>query len=228
MPLMLLLLHLLALGVGSVIFIGMFLLHRRARAIQQSLRESAVVRPSLPKRPVLWLAVRASDRSGVQSALKAGSSQPVRRAGLRRWIVAPPVNGWTMVTGPGLPNPTEDVDECFRFLLGLSRRLGHVQFFYAESVGHHHAWARLDEGCVTRAYAWAGETVWHQGRQTVAEIQLGLKCFPYGASVGAREMSEAAAWNVEKIPLLAARWSVDPVRAAALFPRYDADEREAF
>jgi hypothetical protein len=51
----------------------------------------------------------------------------------------------------------------FSFSDALSRKLGHVQFFYADRLLHHHAWARMDEGCVTRAYAWTGETVWNQG-----------------------------------------------------------------
>ncbi len=34
-------------------------------------------------------------------------------------------------------------------------------------------WARLDDGCVTRAYAWAGETVWNQGVKTLPEIEAG-------------------------------------------------------
>ena len=122
------------------------------------------------------------------------------------------MNGWVIVSGPGLPGPGEDVDECFRFLLGLSRKLGHVQFFYAEPFSAHHAWARLDDGCVTRAYAWTGETVWQQGALTMTERELGLKCFNYGdeAGNGLWISGEAVAANVEKVPRLAARWSLDP------------------
>ena len=70
----------------------------------------------------------------------------------------------------------------------------------------------MDEGCVTRAYAWAGETIWNQGATTLAESGLGLKCFGYGedADTGCWTTKENAAANVEKIPQLAARWSLDP------------------
>ncbi|MBU6411401.1 MAG: hypothetical protein KGR98_13530, partial [Verrucomicrobia bacterium] len=223
-PLMLLMLHLLALGVLTAMFIGMFLLHRRAHRARQAVRGPVPHPLSPPRRPGLWLAVRSSDRRSVQSALAAGELAPALRANPSRWRVAPPVNGWTMVTGPDLPNPSADVDDCFRFLLALSRRLGHVQFFYSENVLHHHAWARLDDGCVTRAYAWAGETIWNQGLKTIAEIQLELRCFQYGESVGAWEASGAAAQNVERIPLLAARWSIDPCRTAASFPIRGSDD----
>jgi hypothetical protein len=122
------------------------------------------------------------------------------------------VNGWVIVTGPGLPDPDDDVDECFLFLTGVSRQLGHVQFFHMEKFSCHHAWARMDEGCVTRAYAWAGETIWNQGETTLAEKGLGMKCFNYGedAEAGFITTKENAAANVEKIPRLAGRWSLDP------------------
>ena len=52
---------------------------------------------------------------------------------------------------------------------GLSRKLGHVQFFSANRVLNHHSWALLDQGEVFRAYAWAGETLGNQGPLTAAE-----------------------------------------------------------
>jgi hypothetical protein len=104
------------------------------------------------------------------------------------------------------------VDACHLFLTALSRELGHVQFFHMEKFSAHHAWARMDEGCVTRAYAWAGETIWNQGAKTLAETGLGMKCSGYGEEAGAESWTKnaKAAANVEKIPLLAARWSLDP------------------
>jgi hypothetical protein len=68
------------------------------------------------------------------------------------------------------------------------------------------------DGCVTRAYAWAGETIWNQGSPTLAENGLGMRCPAYGedAGTGSWTTKEAASANVEKILLLAARWSIDP------------------
>ncbi|HEY4952632.1 MAG TPA: hypothetical protein VII71_04505, partial [Verrucomicrobiae bacterium] len=110
------------------------------------------------------------------------------------------------------PDPADDVDACHLFLTALSRELGHVQFFHMEKFSAHHAWARLDEGCVTRAYAWAGETIWNQGAKTLAENGLGMKCFGYGedSEIGFWTTKKNSMANVGKIPLLAARWSVDP------------------
>jgi hypothetical protein len=99
------------------------------------------------------------------------------------------------------------VDATFLFLTALSRKLGHVQYFYASRFLDHHGWARLDDGCVTRGYAWTGETVWHQGIETLPEIEVDVKLFPYGDD--SATMLDAQT-NCQKVPLLAARWSLDP------------------
>ncbi len=59
----------------------------------------------------------------------------------------------------------------------------------------------------TRAYAWTGETVWNQGTKTLPEIEIGLKTFDYGEELATRFDAET---NFEKVPQLAARWSLDP------------------
>lgn len=140
-------------------------------------------------------------------------------AGENRLFIAPPVRGWVLVTGTALPDPAEDVDASFRFLRELSRKLGEVQFFCADRVLHHHAWARLEAGRVIRAYAWAGVTLWNQGVKTAAESALDLKALGYGeeASIG-WGMPDFLASNVEKVPQLAARWSLDPAEVATRLP----------
>src|ERR1039458_8271928 len=128
-------------------------------------------------------------------------------AGSHEFFISPRVHGWVIVTGLGLPNPSDDVDATFLFLTALSRKLGHVQFFYAEKFSRHHGWARLDDGCVTRGYAWTGETVWNQGAKTLPEIEAGMKTFNYGENLATILDAET---NFEKVPQLAARWSLDP------------------
>jgi hypothetical protein len=115
-----------------------------------------------------------------------------------------------LVVGSGLPGPFEDVDECFRFLTELSRKLGQVQFFSASRVVHQHAWALMERGRVFRAYAWSGETLWNQGLLTAAEKELGLCCFEYGSEQNLFSFKDELAANSERIGQLAARWSLDP------------------
>ena len=99
-------------------------------------------------------------------------------------------------------------------MTSLSRKLGHVQFFSSNSVLYHHAWIRAERGRVVRAYAWAGHTLWKQGRRTTAETELELKCLDYceEPESGISGIQEALAVTAEKVPLLAARWSLDPGR----------------
>jgi len=78
-------------------------------------------------------------------------------------------------------------------------------------VGHH-AWARLDGGAVLRAYAWVGHVAWNQGPPSPAELGLNLTCFEYheGPELEWAESPDPILQNLERLPMLAARWSVDP------------------
>jgi hypothetical protein len=221
MPALLLLLFSTALSIGFAIII---LLVRRARERQFESTSPApegacpYERTCVFRRPGCWLAVKGRNLLAVQSALGLHNPKPCSwsegLAGDEKLFIAPPVKGWILVMGAGLPDPSDDVDACFRFVVSVSRKLGQVQFFSASRVLQHHAWVKADGGRVLRAYAWAGRTLWQQGKRTAAENELGLKCFDYTepadrVSFGA---SDPAALNVDKVPLLAARWSLDPAR----------------
>jgi hypothetical protein len=204
----------LALGIGFFILGWMKAAHRRARREQKYFSEAFSFFPlktNSPSRPACWLAVRSVSPEAVRSALGVNRASPCSwvegLAGSHEFFISPRVHGWVIVTGLGLPSPSDDVDACFLFLTALSRKLGHVQFFYAEKFSRHHGWARLDDGCVTRGYAWTGETVWNQGNKTLPEIAAGVKTFNYGEHSATILDAET---NYEKVPQLAARWSLDP------------------
>jgi hypothetical protein len=168
--------------------------------------------------PTHWLAVRCSSPDAVRSALglrhvlHCSWTEGLCEANHHRLFITPPIKGWVLVFGHSLPEPADDVDACFRFLTGLSRRLGHVQLFISHWATGHHAWARANHGRVVRAYAWAEETLWNQGTLTPAERELGLRCRAYGEEPGLdpAALREEARANCEQMPLLAARWSLDP------------------
>ena len=165
------------------------------------------------------LAGRA-DREPVPGAGRLGLHKPTLcswEEGLyavaeQKLFISPPVRGWILVLGSRLPDPAEDVDRAFRFIVALSRKLGQVQFFSLNRAVNHHAWVKADHGAILRAYAWAGRTLWHQGGITPAEIELGMKCYPYAEArerVGFAQV-DPAVLNTDRLSLLAARWSVDP------------------
>ena len=173
--------------------------------------------------PGSWLAIKSRSPLAVQSALGLHNPKPCSwlqgMAGEEKLFIAPPVKGWILVMGSGLPEPSDDVDVCFRFLQELSRRVGQVQFFSASRVLHYHAWVKADGGRIVRAYAWAGKTLWLQGTKTTAEKELGLECFEYleTPDLATFGQTDIAAANADKVPQLAARWSIDPGRIDVRF-----------
>ena len=214
-PLILLAMQGLAIIMGLFILVWTLAVQRRCRRRQKSLEEAfnfLPSRPDAPHRPTCWIAVRSVSTEAVKTALGLNRAAPCSwiegLAGSHEFFIGPRMRGgWVIVTGLGLPSPSDDVDATFLFLTEFSRKLGHVQFFYAEKFSRHHGWARLDDGCVTRGYAWTGQTVWNQGQKTLPETEAGLKMFNYGEQ-NATELD--AEINFEKVPQLAARWSLDP------------------
>lgn len=217
-PALLLILFMGAAVGGTVITLLVLSWRRKQLAVEipfaQAIKEISLA-PLLIKRPTTWLAVRSRNVHAVQIALGLNNVQPCTwsegLAGDEKLFIAPPVKGWVLIIGSGLPDPADDVDVCFRFLTNLSHKLGHVQFFKANRVLGHHAWVRVEGGKVVRAYAWAGKTLWNQGAPTRAEAEFGLRCFEYFEMPEETfEQSEIATSNVEKVSSLAGRWSLDP------------------
>lgn len=212
---------------GAALIIGtgwIFVLLKRARARRRPCPPG--VKPDtclyeklcLFPRPSCWLAIKSRNLLAVKSALGLHNAKPCSWTDAlvedQKLFISPPVKGWILVMGSGLPDPSDDVDICFRFLVQLSRRLGHVQLFNASRILNHHAWVRAERGKIVRAYAWAGVTLWQQGKRTPAEKELGLRCFDYSEEPGRVSFSQpdVCYLNAEKVPQLAARWSVDPGR----------------
>jgi hypothetical protein len=170
-------------------------------------------------RPNRWLAVRCSSLLKVQTVLGLNNPTPCpllegfTRLHERKLFISPPVKGWIVVVGNCLPDAADDVDKLYHFLMKVARSLGSVQYFSANRVLNHHAWVRIENERVYRAYAWAGETLWNEGDHTAAESELEVKCYDYGDTplpfpFTARDSHVA---NTDKVMQLAAKWSVDPM-----------------
>lgn len=226
MPVTLLLLFSIALSVAMGIIV---LVLRRGSKHNQAAATPSLQPSGFPEQacafrwPGSWLAIKSRSSLSVQSALGLHNVKPCSwiqgLAGEEKLFIAPPVKGWILVFGSGLPDPSDDVDVCFRFLLDLSRKVGQVQFFSASRILHYHAWVKADGGRILRAYAWAGRTIWAQGPRTAAERELGLRCFDYLELIEPPSFGQpdVASLNADKVPLLAARWSIDPCRIDTRF-----------
>jgi hypothetical protein len=214
MPVLLLLVLATVIIAGIVMFA--FILREREAQRSEPFLSGPPTFPNFTSRPHCWLAIKSRNLAAVQTALDLHNPKPCSwregLAGEEQIFIAPPVKGWILVFGPGLPEPSEDVDACFRLACNLSRKFGQVQLFSASRILHHHAWVRADSGSIVRAYCWAGQTLWKQGKRTAAERDLEVTCLDYDDSLalGSFALPDQIAANVEKVPLLAARWSLDP------------------
>lgn len=194
------------------------LLRRRNRTIDP-LTHIAFCRRRLLSHPLpsRWMLVRSSNHTLLHEALGLASEEIVSwsdaliRAREHRFFVSQPVDGWMLVVGAALPDPVVDVDRCFCFLTSLSREVAEVQYFQLDRILNYHAWARVRDGRVQRAYAWAGETLWNEGRVTLEERLLGLRCRAYGEETDPPRYGERLPEqvNAERVPLLARRWGID-------------------
>ena len=217
--------------VTTAVIVGTFVVGLAGVWKRRSLKTGPIPRetsePSDPsiwyfERPTRWMAVKCSNILKVQSALGLHNPAPCPlhegfgRLHEGRLFISPPVKGWILIMGNSLPDPADDVDKLYHFLMKVARSLGSVQYFSANRVLSHHAWIRIENERVYRAYAWAGETAWNQGHRTAAENELELKCYDYGDAplpfpFTARDSHVA---NTDKVMQLAARWSVDPMAVA--------------
>jgi hypothetical protein len=206
-------------GTFAVGLAGIWKRRRKATNANAFAEPQDLSAPFLFDRPTRWMAVKCTNIQKVQSAIGLHNPTPCplsegfSRLNEHKLFISPPVKGWILVVGNSLPDVAEDVDKLFRFLMKVASELGSVQYYAANRVLSHHAWARIENNRVYRAYAWAGETLWNQGERTAAEKELELKCYEYCDSplpypFTARDSHVA---NTEKVMQLAARWSIDPM-----------------
>src|SRR5262245_56015359 len=121
MPVMLLVLFSIAFAVGIGLVLVLFrrstLRGRTNRPVPAPLAGPAAEQAYTFRSPACWLAVKSRSTFAVQSALGLHNPKPCSwirgLAGEEKLFIAPPVKGWVLVLGSGLPDPSEDVDACF-------------------------------------------------------------------------------------------------------------------
>lgn len=178
-----------------------------------------------------WLAIRTRDTKRVVEVLQLGDARPANwQTGIgtiydaehseQRVFVSPPVNGWTFVVGLSLPQPVGRgfVDKCLPLLTVLGREFIEVQYYLTHPAIDFHAWARIVDGKLIRAFAMGDEgMLWNRGKPTKEEKSLGLKLFELRGVRGRR--GDAGGELIlhpteDHVMRLASRWSVDPTSLA--------------
>ena len=137
-------------------------------------------------------------------------------------FVTPPVKGWTFVVGVPLPHPVgrSFVDKLTPLLGALSSQFKDVQYFAAFPVIDFFAWARLERGKLTRAFAIGDDgVIWDRGRLTREEKALGLKLFDLRGIKGRSGDAGGAIIlhpTEPQVLTLARAWSLDPATLDAV------------
>ena len=219
---------------GAVILIGAGFVYLSNSHIRRSRRAARGVDPLAPltgarrrvspfPTPSRWLTVKSMNTDYLRDILGVGDSptswsDALSRCREKRLFVSPPVDGWSLIVGSGIPDPVVDIDATFRFLVNLSKATGEVQFYHLDRTLNFHGWALLREGRVVRAYEWASETLWNEGRTTLDERLLGMKCRGYADNAEPIRYGEISPelQNTERVPLLARRWSLDFVASSEI------------
>ena len=157
----------------------------------------------------MWFAVKTTNADevvkeiGLKSPQRCNWKSGIAAAYEEGVFVAPPVNGWTLVVGRGLPT----IDDAARkketdaLLVKLSKRFGEAQHFGTHRVVEFHAWAKAIDGDVVREYAYLGERgekLHDTGKITAEEQEVGIK-------------NEAEFFPDEShVMKVAGKWSLDP------------------
>ena len=208
---------------GLCVTMAVFIVRQNRSTAKKSKRSKPAARPServLFEPPSRWLALKSDDGELISQALGLKNPTPcdwddgINTSREDQLFLAPPVDGWTLVFGPGLRRYSDDPGTCFHMMRRLSKHVGTAQFFTSNRVFDHHGWVLACDGQILRGYSWAGETLWDQGNQTSAERDLGMICFAYGEACPEEDTAskDPSSRNSERVHLLAGKWSIDPVK----------------
>lgn len=117
-----------------------------------------------------WIAVRADGPEAVAEALGLSGVEPCNwRSGLRAGyayggdyvFVTPPVDGWVLAVGGGLPEISDPAAvAAYRETMSeLSKRFGAAWIFATHRVSSYTAWACYEEGSERRLFAQADDPI---------------------------------------------------------------------
>jgi hypothetical protein len=173
-----------------------------------------------------WFAIPTEDSAslisafGFRNAIPANWKVGVQTAysDLGHAFVTPPVDGWTLVLGLGLPS--FDTEKRTREFLALidtfAASFPDFYYFGTHRVVDFHGWVRVSDGKIQRAYAYLGErgeTLYESGNKTEEEIALGFDFFDERSQEAASkdyfEREDLRYPNEEDVMRISAAWTIN-------------------
>lgn len=173
-----------------------------------------------------WFAIPTEDSERVISAF--GLKKPIPTnwvtgiqtvySDLAHAFVTPPVDGWTLVLGLGLPSfDTEEITrEFLAFIETVAASFPDFCYFGTHRVVDFHGWMRVSNKKILRAYAYLGErgeTLYESGKKTEEEIDLGFHFFDERSqeakSEAYFERKDLRYPNEEDVMRISAAWTIN-------------------
>jgi hypothetical protein len=171
----------------------------------------------------MWFAIKSVHMEELIKILNLTDIRPcnwnigIEKAYENSVFITPPVNGWTIACGLGLPHgdSKKEIEYLKSILQKLSRDYGEAQFFCTNRIVEYHCWMKAVEGNIKRVYTYLGEAnenILIEGEATDFEKTLHLvDTFSEDAKEkNYFEREDIALPDEEIVMKIAENWSINP------------------
>jgi hypothetical protein len=171
----------------------------------------------------MWFAVKSDHPEELIKILNLSDIRPcnwqigIEKAYENSVFITPPINGWTLACGHGLPHgdSREGIEFVKNILQKLSKEYGEAEFFCTHRVTEYHCWIKAAEGNIARVYSYLGEAnenIVIEGEATDFEKTLHLTD-TFSAEAKEKyyfEREDITLPDEEIVMKVAENWSVNP------------------
>ncbi len=171
----------------------------------------------------VWFAVKTDNKNRLAEILQLTNISDcnwqvgVDKAYSGSVFITPPIDGWTLACGWGLPHgdSKQGIQEVKSILQTLSKEFGEAQFFCTHRVTEYHCWIKAINGRINRVYSYlgeSGENIAVEGEPTKFETTLQLiNTFSDEAKdENYFEREDLVCADEDLVMQVAEHWSIDP------------------
>ena len=157
--------------VGIFIVIMVSVLIARKKESKDLSENSFVVSDTIEDKPIsfgykcTWFAIKTTDQEkvaqtlGLRKITRSNWKTGLENAYNNSVFITPPVDGWILAVGWGLPHADskEALEKVTNLANILSKEFGEAQFFFKHRVTEYHCWLKSIKGKSERIYSYVGE-----------------------------------------------------------------------
>lgn len=179
----------------------------------------------------MWFAIKSTHAEELITILNLSNIRPcnwqmgIEKAYENAVFLTPPIDGWTIACGRGLPygDTKEGIEFVKNILQKLSWEYGEAQFFCTHRVTEYHCWIKAVAGNIQRVYSYlgeSGENIMIEGEPT--DFEKGLHLVDTFSEDSKEknyfERDDVTLPDEEILMKVAENWSINP---SNLESRYD-------